>query len=256
MTSDDAPDRVALVTGTTRGLGLEVARALLARGWTVAGVARGAAPDTLRGPRYLHGRVDLSDVGALASWCAGPLAAQLPLDAAGTLAVVNNAGRLGPVAPLHRTEPEDLAATLAIDVGAPAWLMGWARRHAAGRRVRVVDVSSGAAHSAYPGWGAYCASKAALHMLGRVLAVEAAEVPQPVATDLAVLSFAPGVLATEMQAEIRAADAADFPRRPRFLALHEEGELLDPTLPAARIVEWLETVQVEPWAEERFTPPG
>ena len=48
--------------------------------------------------------------------------------------------------------------------------------------------------------------------------------------------------------------AADFPRRDRFLELHEQGRLVDPALPAARLADWLVADGVEPWAEERFTP--
>lgn len=255
MSAITADTHVALVTGTTRGLGLALAEQLLAAGWTVVGLARGAAPGSLSHPRYLHGRVDLSDVRALEVFCEGPLANQLPLQGVRCLAVVNNAGSLGPMVPLHRTAADELAATLALNVGAATWLMGWARRQAHGRRVRVVNISSGAAHNAYPGWGSYCASKAALDMLGRVLAVEAAEVPTPAASDLAVLSFAPGVLATDMQAAIRATTEAEFPRRAKFLELHRQGQLVDPALPAARLRAWLEADSVEPWAEERFTPP-
>ena len=61
-----------------------------------------------------------------------------------------------------------------------------------------------------------------------------------------MLSFAPGTLDTAMQAEIRATDLADFPRRERFRELHAEGRLIDPALPAAWVCDWLEAEQVAP----------
>jgi len=58
-----AADRLALVTGTSAGLGLAIARALLARGWAVLGVARRPAP--LSHAAYRHQRLDLADLAAV-----------------------------------------------------------------------------------------------------------------------------------------------------------------------------------------------
>ena len=59
----DAPPRCAIVTGTTSGIGAEVAAQLLRRGWSVIGMAR--RPPTVSDARYEHLRVDLADAAAL-----------------------------------------------------------------------------------------------------------------------------------------------------------------------------------------------
>jgi benzil reductase ((S)-benzoin forming) len=74
-------------------------------------------------------------------------------------------------------------------------------------------VSSGAARTVYPGWAAYCSGKAAVDQLTRVVAAEEAD------AGLRALAVAPGVVDTDMQAEIRATPEADFPALPRFLGL-------------------------------------
>ena len=53
------------------------------------------------------------------------------------------------------------------------------------------------------------------------------------------MSYAPGVLDTPMQAELRKSDPKDFPALDRFLNLHESGALIDPSLPAAEICDFL-----------------
>ena len=63
----------------------------------------------------------------------------------------------------------------------------------------VINVSSGAAVNPFAGWSAYCASKAGLSILTRVLAIEESD-----ARGIRVYGFAPGVVDTEMQAFNRA----------------------------------------------------
>ncbi|QDU67873.1 SDR family NAD(P)-dependent oxidoreductase [Engelhardtia mirabilis] len=245
-------ENFAIVTGTSRGLGLAVAGELLSRGWTVLGVARSAAPSQLAGAEgYSHAAVDLADSAAVEA-VLGPVTESSSLAGHGRIALVNNAGLLD-IAPIHKL---DLAATgrsLAVNAAVPAWLAGRVLAGAAtSARVRIVDVSSGAATSAYPGWGAYCASKAALRMFGQVLALEHEELDEHRGLDVGLVSYSPGVVDTTMQGQIRTAALEDFPRRARFEALHADGELVDAALPAREIAELLEADRPPLWQERRF----
>ena len=78
----------------------------------------------------------------------------------------------------------------------------------------LVNLSSGAATSAYRGWAAYCASKAAVEMLTEVVGLEER------ASGLRAYAVAPGVVDTDMQALIRSTPDEDFPAVARFRALH------------------------------------
>ena len=115
--------------------------------------------------------------------------------------LVNNASSLGPVplVPLADTECEDLELALATNVVGPfrltkALLGSLAASAREGRRPLVVNVSSDAAINAYPAWGAYGASKAALHHLSRIWNEELT------GEGIRVLSLDPGDMDTPLHA--------------------------------------------------------
>lgn len=230
---------IALVTGTSRGLGTAIAHALLAEGWQVHGVARHPAPTALASSEgYVHHVQDLTEPRGVEEWFEGSW-----VRAAGQprrVALVNNAGRLAPLRGIHGTHVREWVQSLTLNVAVPAWLMGACVQQFPEAVVRIVNLSSGAATTPYPGWGAYCTGKAALRMAGRVFATEVEELPALAGRDVRVVDYAPGVLATAMQAEIRGADLAHFPRRARFEALLADGELADPAGPAREVVRLIE----------------
>lgn len=240
-------DRLALVTGTTSGLGAAVAHALLGSGWRVLGVAR--RPSPIQHERYEHATADLGDPAGLEELVARHGAS---LAGRSRVALVNNAGQVGPVASIPRLRLDELLRATALNAVGPAWLMGRVAELSGSAPLRVVNVSSGAATRAYAGWGAYCMGKAALRMASQVLATEAEEVPALQGRDLAVVSYAPGVIDTAMQADVRASDAAEFPRLQRFLDLKSSGALVAPELPAAEIVKLLERDDLPRYSEIRF----
>jgi len=133
---------------------------------------------------------------------------------------INNAGVLDPIGPLRDQSLASIAENLSINVTALALGCQLFVRHL--RRRRAVDpgatgvlinISSGAARKAYSGWGAYCASKAAVDRLTECLQLEEG------AAGLQAYSVAPGVIDTEMQAKIRACDPEQFPDVGRFMAM-------------------------------------
>jgi len=190
--------RVA-ITGGTSGLGLALVRRLLDRGAQVAFVARGrdGVERVRRELPRAHGIVgDVSRKEDI-----HPIAIQM-LGALGGLDVlVNNASSLGPVplAPLADTECEDLELALATNVVGPfrltkVLLGALAASARDGRAPLVVNISSDAAINAYPGWGAYGASKAALHHLSRIWNEEL------MAEGIRVISIDPGDMDTPLHA--------------------------------------------------------
>lgn len=196
--------RVA-ITGGTSGLGLALVNELLHRGARVAFVARHReAVERARIQANVHGIVgDVSRKEDI-----HPIAIQV-LGALGGLDVlVNNASSLGPVplVPLGDTECEDLDLALATNVLGPfrltkALLGSLAASAREGRHPLVVNVSSDAAINAYPKWGAYGASKAALRHLSRIWDEELSD------EGIRVMSFDPGDMDTPLHA--RAVPDAD-----------------------------------------------
>ena len=247
-----APDRFCLVTGTSSGIGLAVAVELLKRGWDVAGVARRAAP--IHHARYRHLRLDLADTARMEEAFEGAFGDALALDGRARVGLVNGAATLEPVGPTSATPAAGLARAFALNAVAPIWLLGFFLRRARGGRVRVVDVSSGAARRAYAGWSAYCATKAALRMAGEVVGEEARAFAPGTAlpVDLALVSYEPGVVDTEMQESVRGALAEAFPQVARFLDLHATGRLHPPSRPATEIADLLESDALPPFSERRL----
>ena len=217
----------AVLTGHSRGLGAAIATELAAHGIPTLALARskGAAAKGL-----LQVELDLSDTTALAAWLAGDQLEQFAAGA-GTVLLINNAGMLQPVGPLAAQAPDQVARAVALNVAAPLMLAaGVAALPAADRRV--LHVSSGAGRTAYPGWAVYCAGKAALDHHARAAALDAAP-------GLRVCSLAPGVIDTDMQAQIRASDPASFPLRERFEALKQQGQLDAPADCARKLLQFL-----------------
>ena len=85
----------------------------------------------------------------------------------------------------------------------------------------IINVSSGAADSAYDGWANYCSAKAALNMFTRVIHEEQLGQNYPVQA----YAIAPGVVDTSMQDIIRDVEEGSFSRIEKFRALKENNEL-------------------------------
>jgi NAD(P)-dependent dehydrogenase (short-subunit alcohol dehydrogenase family) len=235
-------DRLALVTGTTRGIGAAVAARLIERGWDVIGIARRPAP--IAEPHYRHILLDLADSSALAAAIEPQLAAVVAEPRWRRIALVNNAAMGGVLGPVETIDPVDLLQLSAVNWVAPTWLMGFViRRAQPDVALRIVNVSSGAAVRAFPGLADYCGSKAALRMTGMAAAAELdSELRRtPAPRDTAILSYEPGTVDTDMQLAARSRSLSDYPWGGLFRDFAARGALVPPTAPAAEIVEFLET---------------
>jgi NAD(P)-dependent dehydrogenase (short-subunit alcohol dehydrogenase family) len=191
-------DRIALVTGASRGIGYAAALALAKAGAHIVAVAR-----------TVGGLEELDD----AIRAAGGSATLVPLDLKdysgidrlgialqerfGRLdAMVGNAGILGPLSPLGHVEAHVWDEVMAVNVTA-----NWRLISAMDRLLkfsdagRVVFVSSGVAAHARAYWGPYAISKPALETLARTYAAETAT------TNVRVNLFAPGPIRTRMRAQ-------------------------------------------------------
>lgn len=223
----------AIVTGHTRGLGAALAHNLLARGVPVLGLARTRAPGLASDYPDLFEEVelDLADATALSRWLGGS-ALQDYLDGTGAVLLLNNAGMVSPVGPLEEQDPQDVLRAVALNVAAPLALSAAVARASNGGQRRILHISSGAGRNAYPGWSVYCGTKAALDHHARAVALDGPE-------GVRICSLAPGVIDTNMQAEIRATPEDRFPMRQRFVDLKETGSLIDPDECAERLVDYL-----------------
>lgn len=222
----------AILTGHTRGLGAAIAEELLARGIPLLAVGRRL--DAVLAERYpgllKQAKVDLSDTVALTAWLAEDELGAF-LGDTGSLVLINNAGTLGPVGPLATQGLADIGRAVSLNVTAPlAMSSALASRHQG--ELRILHVSSGAARNAFAGWSVYGATKAALDQHARAVALDGRR-------NLKICSMAPGVVDTDMQAEIRGASSERFPLLANFQALKQEGKLSTPQAAASKLVAYL-----------------
>ena len=189
------PDRVAIVTGGTRGIGAAISRRLVARGIRVVAVYRGdtAAAEALE--KELDGlsarRVDLADPQACVALVESVVAEYGRLDH-----LVNNAGLLLEARSVD-TGIEDWDRTVAVNLSSAFHLARTAipAMRDAGYG-RIVNVSSVTAVMGSPSEAAYGAAKAGLHGLTRSLARETAR------AGITVNTVVPGVFDTDMTASM------------------------------------------------------
>ena len=183
--------RVAIITGASQGLGRALARELARRHYSLVVDAR--RPDRLaEAERELAG---LTVVSAVVGDVVDADHRRRLVEAAADLGpidvLVNNASTLGasPLPALADIDLDVLRTTFETNVVAPLALVQLAAPHLA-PNAAIVNITSDAGVEAYPTWGGYGASKAALEHASRVLAVE-----RP---DLRVLVVDPGDMRTEM----------------------------------------------------------
>lgn len=236
---------VALITGASRGLGLALAHALAERHWDLVVDGRDAgalerAAATLRGPaRVVAISGDVADPDHREA-LRGAVAELGRLDL-----LVNNASVLGPSPqPELADYPLDVyRQVLEVNTVAPLALTQLLLPMVRSRGGRIINITSDAGVEAYPGWGGYGSSKAALEHLTRVLIEEC--------PDLSIYLADPGDLRTQMHQE--AFPSEDISDRPLpEVAVPGLVALAEGHLPSGRY----RLQEVEDWPRPPATAPA
>ena len=230
-----------ILTGASRGMGAAMARQLLTDKHSLLCISRKPS-DTLAGQARSKGAqleqwpLDLEhslQVGAmLEQW----LRSRKPGAYAG-VTLINNASVMPRIGPLSAADGQDLSRALRVGLEAPMLLAAAFLRvtETWGVPRRLLNISSGFGRRAVAAQAAYCAAKAGMDHFTRCVALEEAGTPN----GARVCSLAPGVIDTDMQHEMRSADAAAFPDRPKILELKARGQLSSAADAAARVLAYL-----------------
>ncbi|TIO09393.1 SDR family oxidoreductase [Mesorhizobium sp.] len=178
--------QTALVTGASKGIGAAIVESLIVEGLTVYALARNhdalQALQERLGPRVRPLVADVRDCEAISS----------ALGAAEIDVLVNNAGGLESVRPLHEQDAQETAEVVALNLTAPLQLIrlllpGMIAR----RRGHIFNLTSTAASAVFPGTTAYGAAKAGLSQAGRILRFDLA------GTGVRLTEIAPGRVETD-----------------------------------------------------------
>lgn len=230
---------IAIVTGASRGLGEALALQYIARGTplitvarhTNAGLDHNAAEANIPLTQVL---ADLSDPNT-AQRISEEIAALIPQNVTRCV-LINNAGTVQPISNTESlSDASSISQALTLNITSLMLMctavLG-ARKRADINDCRILNISSGAGRNAMPGWGVYCATKAAVDMYTQVLSQEHKNVR--------AASLAPGVIDTEMQQNIRSSDIENFPNVKRFSDLHKNGQLASPADTARHIIQYID----------------
>jgi benzil reductase ((S)-benzoin forming) len=231
--------RAAIVTGVSRGLGAALASELIKRGFMVVGIGRAGNP-AFTGADYEFVRFDLADAAGMDTALA-PVLEGLRQRRPGSVCLLNNAAAVSAVGPLGRLAANEITSALTVNLAAAMALANLFCRIFADAQMtrRVINVSSAAAQSPLPGEAVYCAAKAGIEMLTRVLAAEQQ------APGFRAIAVRPGVMDTGMQAHARSQPPDVLPSVEIFKSFHRDGRLVAPAEAASKIVTRLVLGDVE-----------
>ena len=216
-----------LVTGASRGLGLQITLQLLSAGCRVFATSSTAPPALLALLARHHGSLAHLEADLADPETPTLIYQKCMRDFGSIHGIVHCAGTI-PLAIITASE-HSLQRAFTINLLAFTKLVALALPELRKQAAVVIAVSSGASTTPYKGWSSYCMSKAALNMFCACLSIE-----EPL---LRVAAIRPGVIDTAMQKLIREQGSAcmDPQMHVRLVEMEKTGLLLDAALPASRI---------------------
>ena len=203
--------KILIITGGSKGIGKGIIDAYLANGYQIYSISR-SINQTLKKVTQL--KYDLGKTEGIKNLISQLFKGIKSIEVE-KITLINNAGTLGKIGRIE--DIADIETTVALNTIAPLLLASsfisltknWkAKKH-------IINISSGAAYTPYYGWTVYCATKAAIDMMTKTIALE----QETVENGAKIIAIYPGVVDTEMQAEIRKSDKDSFALIDRFLDL-------------------------------------
>jgi benzil reductase ((S)-benzoin forming) len=216
------------ITGGSKGLGAGIAHALAKRGDSVISLSRTPGEPHAKIRDY---HVDLSaPLSAHALF--DRILVDYPLSDYNQISLINNAGRVEPITQAVNLVDETVLKNIHVNLHSPIVLMTeFLRRtqsHPGSRMI--LNVSSGVAQRPKASWSVYSAAKAGLEAFSIALQKEHSDQPKT-----RIVIFNPGIMDTEMQAQIRSSSEKDFPEVSRFIGFKHSGDLRSPKTVGAAV---------------------
>jgi benzil reductase ((S)-benzoin forming) len=230
---------MAFVTGVSKGLGYEITKALLDLGIVVIGLSRSTNEkiEDLKvksNGQFTHIPSDLTNVGEIESLIkiiSQQIAARKPQK----LYVINNASMIEPIERMGFLENSEIEQAIHLNLLAPIFINNTLMSELMKEELElvIINVSSGAAERPIHGWSVYNATKAAINMHTKVVALE----QENVKSSHKIVAFSPGIMDTDMQGSIREANEDAFAEINKFVGFKSNGDLRQPSVVAKALVD-------------------
>lgn len=237
------PYPLTVLTGASRGMGRAMAEQLVHAGHHLLCLSRQSDPtlSALAPDRVTQWAADLSAPTDVAERLDQWLDALAP-ESVSAVNLINNAGVIAEIAPLEDCPLAEQAQALRVGLEAPMLLTSvflqstrrWVQQGWRGPR-KVLNISSGLGRHPMASQAPYCAAKAGMDHFSRCCALDQAQQDH----GAQIVSLAPGVIATDMQVQLRQGDPSRFPDRNRFVQLKENGLLSTPQDAARAVLAYL-----------------
>ena len=228
-------EKILIITGGSKGLGLGLAKEYHKNGYRIISIARSIVEKFYAVEQY---QCDLSDTDTIESVIT-EIFSHLDKNTTKALTLINNAGDLGTVNTLENIAPKDIDYTIRVNLIAPLILSSLFIKLSKGWecKKKILNISSGAAVNPYESWSLYCASKAGVDMMTKVLSKEQKGIKKGVK----IVSIYPGIVDTDMQEKARNTPKENFKSVQRFIDFYKHGDLSSPEQVAQKIYQ-LETI--------------
>ena len=209
---------IIIITGGSKGIGNALVEKYASENYKVYALSR--TPISFQ--NVTHIPIDMSDLRRLTEKLA-ILFEELKSFSISSITLINNAGRLGTIANIENISPDDITKSMNVNIIASMVItnlfINFTKKYNC--KKKVINISSGAATKPYEGWSIYCASKAALDMFTKTVALE----QEILENGVKCIALYPGVVDTNMQTQIRGTEGKDFRQLHRFLDLKKNNAL-------------------------------
>ncbi|WP_395057277.1 SDR family NAD(P)-dependent oxidoreductase [Flavobacterium sp.] len=211
-----------IITGGNKGIGSGIVSAYKNSGYQIISIARTLNPsDEYKEVTQIV--LDLIITEDLENAFSQILNA-IDKDAVERIVFINNAGTLGKIGRLENNSVSDIQSIIQINTITPFLLTSVFLKETQNWNCskKIINISSGAAVKPYYGWSLYCASKAAIDMMTKAVAVE----QETIENGTKIVAIYPGVVDTDMQTQIRKSKIENFADLQRFIDLKESNSLV------------------------------